>query len=89
MRSALIWLGRADPCDTMEVARTEDPERAALAELLTAWADKAGETTGSQKRFADMLRARGYAPKRTENARRFEGIRLRRRDYSDDPRYGE
>ena len=54
-----------------------------------AWAEKAGEETGSRKRFADTLQSRGYAPKRTENARGFEGIRLRRRDYTNDPRYGE
>lgn len=52
------------------------------------WADKAGEQTGSLKRFADTLQSRGYARKRTENARGFEGIRLRRHDYSDDERYG-
>jgi len=27
VRSALIWLGEADPVDTMEVARADDPER--------------------------------------------------------------
>ncbi len=53
------------------------------------WAERAGEAPMSRKRFADMLQARGYRPKRTMNARGFEGIRLRRRDYSDDPRYGE
>ncbi len=51
------------------------------------WADKAGEEVGSRKRFAETLQSRGYAPKRTENARGFEGIRLRRHDYSEDPRY--
>ena len=53
-----------------------------------AWADKAGETTGSRKRFADTLQARGYVPKRTKTARGFEGIRLVRPNYSDDERYG-
>ena len=54
-----------------------------------AWAEKAGEEIGSRKRFADTLQSRGYAPKRTENARGFEGIQLRRPNYSDDPRYGQ
>ncbi len=54
-----------------------------------AWADCAGEKPGSRKRFADTLQSRGYATKRTGKARGFEGIRLGRRDYSDDPRYGE
>ncbi len=52
----------------------------------TAWADKAGEAAGNRKRFAETLQSRGYAPKRTESARGFEGIRLRRHDYSEDPR---
>ena len=41
-----------------------------------------------RKRFAETLQARGYAPKRTEKARGFQGIRLLRQDYTDDPRYG-
>ncbi len=51
-----------------------------------AWADKAGEETGTRKRFADTLQARGYATKKgTGGVRGIEGIRLRRHDYSDDP----
>ncbi len=53
-----------------------------------AWAEKAGESPGSQKRFAGTLQARGYAKKDTKNARGFAGIRLVRPDYSDDPRHG-
>ena len=53
-----------------------------------AWAERAGESTGTRKLFANTLQARGYALKRTEKARGFKGIRLRRRDYSDDPRTG-
>ncbi len=52
------------------------------------WAEKAGESPGSQKRFAGTLQARGYAKKDTKNARGFAGIRLMRPDYSDDPRHG-
>ena len=54
-----------------------------------AWAESAGEEPGSRKRFADTLRTRGYAPKkRHAGVRGFEGIRLRRRNYTDDPRTG-
>jgi putative DNA primase/helicase len=42
VRSALIWLGKADPVDSMAVARAEDPERAALREMLSVWADVIG-----------------------------------------------
>jgi len=54
-----------------------------------AWAERAGEYVGSRKRFAGILEARGYAPKRTGKARGFEGIRIRRHDYSEDPRVGQ
>ncbi|MGF3025564.1 hypothetical protein ACQVP2_22400 [Methylobacterium aquaticum] len=37
VRSALIWLGEADPVASMDVMRDEDPERAALSELIAAW----------------------------------------------------
>jgi len=37
VRSALVWLGCADPCDSMETARDDDPELAELREFLTAW----------------------------------------------------
>jgi len=42
VRSALIWLGRADPVTTMEQARAEDPELDALRALLATWADALG-----------------------------------------------
>jgi len=37
VRSALVWLGCADPVDTMEAARAEDPETTALREVMAAW----------------------------------------------------
>ncbi len=57
VRSALIWLGRADPVETMEVARAEDPERAALAELLSAWAASIGTGWEYRRTVAEVLKA--------------------------------
>jgi hypothetical protein len=37
VRSALTWLGKADPVDSMDTVSDEDPEKAALDALLTAW----------------------------------------------------
>jgi Bifunctional DNA primase/polymerase, N-terminal len=37
VRSALVWLGCADPCASMEMARAEDPIRAARAAIFKAW----------------------------------------------------
>jgi hypothetical protein len=42
VRSALMWLGRADPVASMEVAREEDPELRELRDMLSAWANKMG-----------------------------------------------
>jgi putative DNA primase/helicase len=37
VRSALVWLGKADAIESMESTRAEDPQRAALSDLLHAW----------------------------------------------------
>jgi putative DNA primase/helicase len=37
VRSALVWLGQADCIASMELTRAEDPQRAALSDVLTAW----------------------------------------------------
>ena len=37
VRSALVWLGYADPVATMEAARADDPSRAVLDAVMTAW----------------------------------------------------
>src|SRR5262249_42524743 len=37
VRSARVWLGHADPVQTMETAREEDPELDALRRVYQAW----------------------------------------------------
>jgi len=37
VRSALIWLGRADPCATMASLRRSDPVTSQLTNLIAAW----------------------------------------------------
>lgn len=44
VRSALVWLGCADPCETMEAARSDDPITASLRSLLVSWYDAIGST---------------------------------------------
>ena len=41
-KRALIWLGCADPCSSMEQARDDDPELGELRELLDAWRNEFG-----------------------------------------------
>jgi putative DNA primase/helicase len=44
VRSALIWLGEeADPCDTMDDARKEDPQTQTLVDVLYNWHAVVGE----------------------------------------------
>jgi putative DNA primase/helicase len=42
VRSPLVWLGRADPADTMEAARTDDPSRGTLRTVVAAWLSTIG-----------------------------------------------
>ena len=37
VREALVWLGCADPCDTVESVRADDPQRSDLAAILAQW----------------------------------------------------
>jgi len=49
VRAALVWVGLADPCDTMKESRDEDPTLQLLGGLLVAWRGVYGEksaTTG-------------------------------------------
>lgn len=55
VRSALVWLGRADPLDTMSRAREEDPVTSSLTVLFGEWyraADGIARTTGALKELA-------------------------------------
>jgi hypothetical protein len=40
VRSALIWLGCADPVDSMEEGRKDDPRRLETIDMMEAWWDK-------------------------------------------------
>jgi putative DNA primase/helicase len=42
VRDALIWLDCADPCDTIEVIRTGNPEREKHEAVVLAWRDRFG-----------------------------------------------
>jgi hypothetical protein len=55
VRSALIWLGRADPVATMEVARAEDPLMALLRAVLGSWAAHFGTGRAAWRTAADVL----------------------------------
>ena len=52
MRSALIWLGKADPVKSMEMTMGEDPEREELAAMLEAWSDVLGTGSDTRRRLS-------------------------------------
>ncbi len=56
----------------------------------SAWAQRCGMSGGSEPKFRGALKARGFVSKRQAGTGRggFAGIRLQRKDYTDDPRYG-
>ena len=41
-----------------------------------AWAEKTGESPGSQKAFSQMLDARGIPSKKTNRGREYQGIEV-------------
>jgi hypothetical protein len=55
VRSALIWLGKADPVKSMESARSEDPERVELGEMLEAWARVIGWSLSNRAKLAEVI----------------------------------
>jgi hypothetical protein len=55
VRSALVWLGKADPVASMENARAEDPERIELSELLEAWVKVMGREHSNRAKLNDVI----------------------------------
>lgn len=58
VRSALVWLGRADPIDTMVKARAEDPVTTALGGLLETWHDAAGGSSRTAGAMVELAQTR-------------------------------
>jgi putative DNA primase/helicase len=62
VRSALIWLGKADPVDSMELQRDLDPSRIERSAMLTAWADAIGVGDDKRLTLAKVIEvAKGHA----------------------------
>jgi hypothetical protein len=55
VRSALTWLGRADPVLSMESAKEEDPERLELISTMEAWNAAIGTSYGARLPLATVL----------------------------------
>jgi putative DNA primase/helicase len=77
-----LWLEEC--CD-----RADNRENTAdLFQSWRQWAERAGEFVGSQKRFSQLMHSPGFKPEREGGTGKmgYRGVRLERRDYSDDPR---
>jgi putative DNA primase/helicase len=63
VRSALIWLGKADCIDSMETSREEDPERNELSAMLRAWSETIGMGYEHRSTLAGVIEiANGMEP---------------------------
>ena len=86
-----------DEEDAFTLWREECCQRSPMAHETTAslfaswkaWADRTGEAAGTQKRFSQTMQIRDFEPKREGGTGRkgFNGIRLNRANYTDDPRH--
>jgi putative DNA primase/helicase len=55
VRSALVWLGCADPALSMEQARADDPELGELREVLELWTQRLGPEALTTRELADRI----------------------------------
>jgi hypothetical protein len=60
VRGALVWLGEADPCETMDKVREDDPKRQAVDNVLRHWKAAFGPEELTAKQLVD--RATEYVP---------------------------
>ncbi len=49
VRSALVWLGAVDPCESREAVMEDDPEAAMLKTFIAAWVERFGRTSRTVK----------------------------------------
>lgn len=55
VRSALVWLGKADPCATMEAARAEDPLLGRLRSVVSNWREAIGPGAAVSLTASELL----------------------------------
>lgn len=79
------WLEECCVRDPMAHETTRE-----LYAAWSAWAERSGMSPGTEPKFRSALKARGFDSKRVAglNISGFVGIRLQRKDYTDDLRYG-
>lgn len=58
VRSALVWLGRPDPVETMEAARADDPTTSSLRGVLSAWYEAVGSGARTTAKIIEVAKER-------------------------------
>jgi hypothetical protein len=61
VRGALIWLGEADPVDSMEDIRADDPRQEAITAVLTQWWEVLSDRTVTVRQIIDAATAQRTA----------------------------
>jgi putative DNA primase/helicase len=56
VRSSLVWLGCADPVETMEKAREEDPKLILLRQMLSTWSEAIGTGETNARTVAEVVK---------------------------------
>src|SRR3954471_22987339 len=60
VRSALVWLGEADPWKTTETIRADDPKLKAIGEVLSQWQTVIGTDAVTTKCVIDRATERTH-----------------------------
>jgi hypothetical protein len=76
VRSALVWLGEADPVKSQDEIHSDDPEKVALMTLLHEWKIKIGVGFGNAKQLRDLINICD-ANKATPNGKEYTNEALR------------
>jgi putative DNA primase/helicase len=69
IRSALIWLGEADPVETMERARETDPRLDEKRAVMAAWAAVIGQEKITARKVSEWASGEGLASTSGQNLR--------------------
>lgn len=58
VQKPLIWLGQADPAQSVAISEDADPDRGGLAEVLAAWHTDIGDEAVTLKQIAGKIQAK-------------------------------
>lgn len=60
VRSALVWLGRPDPVETMNAAREDDPIKTSLAFLYSTWREATLDNSKTAGELVTLATSQGF-----------------------------